>query len=251
MFVIASCNNEDEISDSASLNNQDDSTSEIILQERDPNLPKVWSKKIAPRPSTRTSFTDATDFLGNSYAIENGTSIIGDFSNARFPIVNMEKLLERYPSYIIAKELRTTSTEAMSYASFERLETTSSFTKTVKSGFSLNIGPFKLGRKKTVTDIFKHNTSNSEQAVHGELSVEVINGMISLQTAPSALRRISADYLDELFVDALYNSSMVELIQSYGEFVLTSYYTGGRASALYYGLDTQSTDFNLNSATLL
>ena len=156
----------------------------------------------------------------------------------------MEKLLERYPSYIIAKELRTTSTEAMSYASFERLETTSSFTKTVKSGFSLNIGPFKLGRKKTVTDIFKHNTSNSEQAVHGELSVEVINGMISLQTAPSALRRISADYLDELFVDALYNSSMVELIQSYGEFVLTSYYTGGRASALYYGLDTQSTDFN-------
>ena len=244
LFVIASCNNEDEISDSASLNNQDDSTSEIILQERDPNLPKVWSKKIAPRPSTRTSFTDATDFLGNSYAIENGTSIIGDFSNARFPIVNMEKLLERYPSYIIAKELRTTSTEAMSYASFERLETTSSFTKTVKSGFSLNIGPFKLGRKKTVTDIFKHNTSNSEQAVHGELSVEVINGMISLQTAPSALRRISADYLDELFVDALYNSSMVELIQSYGEFVLTSYYTGGRASALYYGLDTQSTDFN-------
>ena len=55
LFVIASCNNEDEISDSASLNNQDDSTSEIILQERDPNLPKVWSKKIAPRPKTRTA----------------------------------------------------------------------------------------------------------------------------------------------------------------------------------------------------
>ena len=133
LFAITSCNNEDEISNSALLNNQDDSTSEIILQERDPNLPKVWSKKIAPRPSTRASFTDATDFLGNSYAIENGTSIIGDFSNARFPIVNMEKLLERYPSYRVAKELRTTSTEAMSYASFERLETTSSFTKTVKS----------------------------------------------------------------------------------------------------------------------
>ncbi len=200
-------------------------------------------KKIAPRPSTRASFTDATDFLGNSYAIENGTSIIGDFSNARFPIVNMEKLLERYPSYRVAKELRTTSTEAMSYSSFERLETTSSFTKTVKSGFSLNVGPFTFGRTKTVTDIFKHNTNDSEQAVHGELSVEVVNAMISLQTAPSALKRISADYLDELFVDALYNSSMVELMQSYGEFVLTSYYTGGRASALYYGLDKQSTDF--------
>lgn len=242
LFAI-SCNNDDEISNSTSPYNHDDSTSEIILKERDPNLPRVWSKKTTPRANTRASYTDATDFLGNSYAIENGTSIIGDFSNARFPIVNMKKLLERYPSYIVAKELRTTSTEAMSYASFERLETTSSYTKTVKTGFSLNIGPFKMGRTKTITDVFKHNTDNSQQAVHGELSVEVINGMISLQTAPSALKRISADYLDELFVDALYNSSMVELMQSYGEFVLTCYYTGGRASALYYGLDKKSTDF--------
>ena len=94
MFVIASCNNEDEISDSASLNNQDDSTSEIILQERDPNLPKVWSKKIAPRPSTRTSFTDATDFLGNSYAIENGTSIIGTFQMRDFQLLIWKSYLK-------------------------------------------------------------------------------------------------------------------------------------------------------------
>ena len=175
LFAI-SCNNDDEISNSTSPYNHDDSTSEIILKERDPNLPRVWSKKTTPRANTRASYTDATDFLGNSYAIENGTSIIGDFSNARFPIVNMKKLLERYPSYIVAKELRTTSTEAMSYASFERLETTSSYTKTIKSGFSLNIGPFKMGRTKTITDIFKHNTDNSQQAVHGELSVDR-NGM--------------------------------------------------------------------------
>ena len=68
--------------------------------------------------------------------------------------------------------------------------------------------------------------------------------MLNLQTAPSALRKIAADYLDELFVDALYNSSMVELMQSYGEFVLTGYYTGGRASALFYGVDTNSIQFD-------
>lgn len=237
-----SCSNEEEM-DYIPQESSKETKSEIILQARDPQLPRIWSKKTIPRITTRGSFTDAADFLGSSYAIENGTSIIGDFSNAKFPIVNMEKLLERYPSYRVAKELRTTSTEAMSYASFERLETTSSYTKTFKMGFSLNIGPFKMGRTKTITDIFKHNTDKSEQAVHGELSVEVINGMISLQTAPSALKRISADYLDELFVDALYNSSMVELMQNYGEFVLTSYYTGGRASALYYGIDKKSTDF--------
>ena len=230
-----SCSNEEEMNNYAPTDLQNDSASEIILQERDPSLPRVWSKKTTQRPNTRASFTDATDFLGHSYAIESGTSIIGDFANARFPIVNLKKLLERYPSYMIAKELRTTSTKAMSYADFERLEKNSSFTRTVKSGFSLNLGVFKFGRKKTVTETFIHNTVDEDKAAHGELSIEVINGMLSLQTTPSALRRISADYLDELFIDALYNSSMVELMQSYGEFVLTGYYTGGRASALYYG----------------
>jgi hypothetical protein len=147
-----SCSNEEEM-DYIPQESSKETKSEIILQARDPQLPRIWSKKTIPRITTRGSFTDAADFLGSSYAIENGTSIIGDFSNAKFPIVNMEKLLERYPSYRVAKELRTTSTEAMSYASFERLETTSSYTKTFKMGFSLNIGPFKMGRTKTITDI--------------------------------------------------------------------------------------------------
>jgi len=204
----------------------------------------VWSKKTAQRVTTRASFTDATDFLGCSYAVENGTSIIGDFANAKYPVVNMKKLLERYPSYINPKELRTTETKALSYSDFERVEKNKSFTKTVKSGFKLNVGPFKFGREKTIKETFIHNTDNSEKTVHGELSIEVVNGMLNLQTAPSALKRIAADYLDELFVDALYNSSMVELMQSYGEFVLTGYYTGGRASALFYGLDRNNTQFD-------
>ena len=118
LFVIASCNNEDEISDSASLNNQDDSTSEIILQERDPNLPKVWSKKIAPRPSTRTSFTDATDFLGNSYAIENGTSIIGDFQTAamRRTRPSLSRTLPGHGSKTIRPHRRTYQCRRRQYA---------------------------------------------------------------------------------------------------------------------------------------
>lgn len=216
MFTI-SCTNEEETNNYTPVDNQSNSTSEIILQERNSSLPRVWSKKTAQRVTTRASFTDATDFLGCSYAVENGTSIIGDFANAKYPVVNMKKLLERYPSYINPKELRTTETKALSYSDFDRLEKNKTFTKTVKSGFSLNLGPFKFGRQKTIKETFVHNTDDSEKVVHGELSIEVVNGMLNLQTAPSALRKIAADYLDELFVDALYNSSMVELMQSYGD----------------------------------
>ena len=94
LFAITSCNNEDEISNSALLNNQDDSTSEIILQERDPNLPKVWSKKIAPRPSTRASFTDATDFLGNSYAKKTEHQLSGTFQMRDFQLLIWKSYLK-------------------------------------------------------------------------------------------------------------------------------------------------------------
>lgn len=134
MFTI-SCTNEEETNNYTPVDNQSNSTSEIILQERNSSLPRVWSKKTAQRVTTRASFTDATDFLGCSYAVENGTSIIGDFANAKYPVVNMKKLLERYPSYINPKELRTTETKALSYSDFDRLEKNKTFTKTVKSGF--------------------------------------------------------------------------------------------------------------------
>ncbi|GHV39485.1 hypothetical protein FACS1894179_04460 [Bacteroidia bacterium] len=249
MLFAISCSNQDESYEQDISKTTDESATEVLLQERDPSLPKVWSNK-KPRLTTKASFTDATDFLGSSYNIENGTSIIGDFANAKFPVVDIKKLIDRYPSYIVAKELRSTTTEAYSYANFDRLEVNSSFTSKVKTGFSLNVGIFKFGRKKTVTETFVHNTLEDNKVAHGELSIEVVNGMLSLQTVPSALRRISADYLDELFVDALYNSSMTELMHSYGEFVLTGYYTGGRASALYYGVEKSSMDYQKKESSM-
>lgn len=43
-------------------------------------------------------------------------------------------------------------------------------TKKVESGFSINVGLFSLGRKKTVTELFKTNTVNLSQELTGEAS---------------------------------------------------------------------------------
>lgn len=42
-------------------------------------------------------------------------------------------------------------------------------TKKVESGFSINVGLFSLGRKKTVTELFKTNTVNLSQELTGEV----------------------------------------------------------------------------------
>lgn len=250
LLIGIACSNEENLDGLLNKDITDSSSSDVILQERDPDLAKVWSKPRSLEPKTRVSFNDPTDFLGYSYAIETGNSIIGDFHNTKFPIVDVKRLIARYPSYITAKEIRSSFSSAYSHASFDRLEENSSFTSKVKTGFSLNIVGFKLGRKKTVTETFIRNTMTDKKSVYGELNVEVINGMLSFQTAENARRRIAADYLDELFIDALYNTSMCDLIRSYGEFVLTGYYTGGRASALFAGDSKTETEYASNEKNL-
>jgi len=250
LLFSVSCSNDENLNILNSNVKQGNSSADIILQQRNPSLPRVWSKRKTNVASTRASFTDPTDFLGYSYAIESGNSIIGDFHNAKFPVVNMKKLIERYPSYITAKEIRSSYAHSYTHASFDRLEQNSSYTSKVKKGFSLNIAGFKLGRKKTVTEIFIRNSMKEKTSVFGELNVEVINGMLSLQTAENARRRIASDYLDELFIDALYNTSMYDLLHSYGEFILTGYYTGGRASALFAGDSEKETEFASNEKNL-
>ena len=55
MFTI-SCTNEEETNNYTPVDNQSNSTSEIILQERNSSLPRVWSKKTAQRVTTRASY---------------------------------------------------------------------------------------------------------------------------------------------------------------------------------------------------
>lgn len=59
--------------------------------------------------------------------------------------------------------------------------------------------------------------------------------MYTLRTASLVNRRIGGEYLTRDFVELLYNLTIDELLEQFGTFVVTGYYTGGRASALFYG----------------
>lgn len=53
---------------------------------------------------------------------------------------------------------------------------------------------------------------------------------------------MAANSLANNFLDDLYNSSIVEVLDQYGPFVVTGYYSGGRATALYFGEDAKSSE---------
>jgi hypothetical protein len=234
LLLTSACSNE--IEEIIKDKNQD-KESTVILQKRDPELPKIWAKRKA-KTKNASPYLPPEKYLGYSYRI--GNTIIGDNINTGFPVIDIDRFEKKYSSLINHYNIASNEVGGYSYATFNRYENNSSVTKKVNSGFELNLGLFKAGRKKTITEKFGSKLENENKNVYGEVWVEVRNGLHSLQTISSARKRIAADYLNEIFLDALYNTSIVELLDEFGPFVLTGYYTGGRASALYLGKYTSN-----------
>lgn len=210
----------------------------VVLQPRDPSLPTSPNRvlNLDHLKKTRASesrFTKLEDFVGRSY--NNITSILGDQENILYPVIDLERLRADHSSYFKRDGLFKCQMSSFAYATDEEFERKSSTTTKVSSGFRLNLGFFSIGRKTEIERTFSTQVSESSQDAYGELNVEVQNALYSLMISSLSMRRIAAEYLDRDFIEQLYNLTIDELLSVYGPFVLTGYYTGGRASALYYG----------------
>lgn len=144
---ISSCTQE-EVSTTSSQNKK--LSKDIILQERDPYVPKAKSLPfitMTRKQSRSTKSAEVTDnFLGYSYSI--GNSILGSMENVKFPVLDLDKIRQKKPSNITLKPLNDTYHNSFTYNGMSRYELKSQVTKTVKTGFKLNLGLFKIGRQK-------------------------------------------------------------------------------------------------------
>lgn len=116
-------------------------------------------------------------------------------------------------------------------------------TKKVESGFSINVGLFSLGRKKTVTELFKTNTVNLSQELTGEVDLMYIHSRVWLDNVSGAQKRIAANYMNSSFISELYNTPIANIIENWGPYIVSHYYTGGRANALYVADYKENTSF--------
>lgn len=127
----------------------------IVLKERDARLPKEATTKpieISPKPTTKASGPNG-EIIGNSdvllgYSYTVGNSIMGDYTNVISQVVDLQKVKDIDTTYITPKALNVNQKHSFAYSNFDRYEYFSNITKKVASGFNINIGPFKFGRKK-------------------------------------------------------------------------------------------------------
>ena len=85
----------------------------VIVQERDPKLPVnsvnhsvvTDEDKIISRSSDENGaiIGNSDELLGYSYAV--GNSILGDYANVRYPVVNIGKVKEFGTDYVSSKAL--------------------------------------------------------------------------------------------------------------------------------------------------
>lgn len=237
-FYFASCDNDILSEANDGIEAKTETNGDIMLQERDRSRP-VTLFKIRPTLRYGGDFKEPDSYLGYSY--DYGESVEGNEADAKEPVIDMARLKAKYPSYITPKRLRQTYSSSSAWSSYDKFHRDSSVIKKVNSGFQLNVGIFKIGKKKKTTETFRSVLTTENESTIGEVTAEVRHGMFTLTTTDVVTKRIAAEYLDETFLSSLYNKPVEMLLKENGTFVLTSYFTGGRASASYYGITSSST----------
>lgn len=236
LLVLAACNTTDDTG-IAPVAGEDAPQADIILQPRNPGLTHVLSN---PKPeldiqarSEPNPLTQPYKFLGYTY--RHGNCIVGHPANIGRQIVDVESLItdEYMKDYIDIAYIRDATSQVMSYSGYDRFEKHTQMTEKVESGFSLNLGLFKIGRKKTITETFNTGQVDLSQELIGEVTLEYVHSKVWLDNISNGQKRIATNHVKRSFVDNLFNSPISEIVNKWGPYVLSHYYTGGRATALY------------------
>lgn len=241
--IMNSCSNEDVVPSIESHSWAED----IILQKRSTSVPKAKNMPFRAINKKQTrSYVGNNDMIGDSeillgYSYTVGNSIVGSIENVKFPVLDLNKIKTKYSTSITRKQLNSTGNYAFSYNGMSRYETNSQVSRTVKAGFSLNLGLFKIGREKKMTELFKTSFSSESNCVYGELNLEIKGSQYELLTTAAKRKIYARECLSETFLTDLYRGTMGNLIEVYGPFVLRSYITGGKATAFYSGRSAKGT----------
>ena len=98
---------------------------------------------------------------------------------------------------------------------------------------------------------FKTVSNESMEQVYGEMNILFAHGKFTLLSSNGSNKVFARQFLRRSFINNLYTSPISSIIDSYGDFVVVGYYTGGRAFAQYMGNAKSSTDVEQTTKSLV
>ena len=243
-FFIACSDNLDLPTSQMSAIEAENSEGDVVIQKRNPNLPEVVTK--APTFEEGLTRNNATigssdKFLGYGYKLYNGNYIPSDFDNFTHSILNIEAIKAYDESYVDEKYPNWNDQSSYTYYNFDDYTHFSTESKTIKTGFSLNLGLFSIGKKRTTVETFRTFINETMEQTYGEMNILFAHGKFMLLNSSGSTKVYARQFLRRSFINNLYTSTISSVINSYGDLVVVGYYTGGRAFAQYMGNAASST----------
>lgn len=220
-------------------------TQDVIFQTRNSKLQNVADRWTVPSFKTR-AFGSNGVIIGNSdailgYSYKVGNSILGDYNNVGFPIIDIEKVKNYDPTYIASKSLKTVTSESFSYSNIDDYLNKSQISKKKASGFSINVfNIFRIGRKHKMSQLFASYERDSIHSVYGEMNLKLSNSTFQLLATQENFHTYTQGFLTKSFMKNLYGSTPANMLSQYGDFLMTGYVTGGKATILLAGLSTSN-----------
>ena len=252
-FFIACSDNLDLPKSQMSAIEAENSEGDVVIQKRNPNLPEVVTK--APTFEEGLTRNNATigssdKFLGYGYKLYNGNYIPSDFDNFTHSILNIEDIKAYYESYVDEKYPNWNDQSSYTYYNFDDYTHFSTESKTIKTGFSLNLGLFSIGKKRTTVETFRTFINETMEQTYGEMNILFAHGKFMLLNSSGSTKVYARQFLRRSFINNLYTSTISSVINSYGDLVVVGYYTGGRAFAQYMGNAASSTNVEQRTKSL-
>ena len=252
-FFIACSDNLDLPTSQMSAIEAENSEGDVVIQKRNPNLPEVVTK--APTFEEGLTRNNATigssdKFLGYGYKLYNGNYIPSDFDNFTHSILNIEAIKAYDESYVDEKYPNWNDQSSYTYYNFDDYTHFSTESKTIKTGFSLNLGLFSIGKKKTTVETFRTFINETMEQTYGEMNILFAHGKFMLLNSSGSTKVYARQFLRRSFINNLYTSTISSVINSYGDLVVVGYYTGGRAFAQYMGNAASSTNVEQRTKSL-
>lgn len=231
----------------------ENSGGDVVIQKRNPNLPKVVTKAPTFEEGlTRNNETTGSSdkFLGYGYKLYNGNYIPSDFDNFTHSILNIEAIKAYDESYVDEKFPNWNDQSSYTYYNFDDYTHYSTESKTIKTGFSLNLGLFSIGKKRTTVETFRTFINETMEQAYGEMNILFAHGKFMLLNSSGSTKVYARQFLRRSFINNLYTSTISSIINSYGDLVVVGYYTGGRAFAQYMGNAASSTNVEQRTKSL-
>ena len=252
-FFIACSDNLDLPTSQMSAIEAENSEGDVVIQKRNPNLPEVVTK--APTFEEGLTRNNATigssdKFLGYGYKLYNGNYIPSDFDNFTHSILNIEAIKAYDESYVDEKYPNWNDQSSYTYYNFDDYTHFSTESKTIKTGFSLNLGLFSIGKKRTTVETLRTFINETMEQTYGEMNILFAHGKFMLLNSSGSTKVYARQFLRRSFINNLYTSTISSVINSYGDLVVVGYYTGGRAFAQYMGNAASSTNVEQRTKSL-